>query len=154
MNSRSITLRLGEFLIRCAVRRLPPKDRKDWYRTFTAELPVFLDHPDVRPAFRRHAQALRYAADSIRGAWLLRSELPGAAPTMAGAAVSTAVSISVSATALLVAGALFMDIHLILVLSGYMFGMHLLVSGVLFARAAAARTRRPSSGDDAPLGGA
>ena len=72
MSGRGMTLRLGEFLIRRAVRRLPAENRDEWFKTFAGELPVILRDPAIRSAFRRHARMLLCAADSFRGVWGLR----------------------------------------------------------------------------------
>jgi hypothetical protein len=60
-------LRIGEYLIARACRHLPAGARDERYREWAAELPAILDDPDVRPAARRAARMLRYAAGTIRG---------------------------------------------------------------------------------------
>jgi DivIVA domain-containing protein len=60
-------LRVGEYLIARACRHLPAGARDERYREWVAELPAILDDPDVRPAARRAARMLRYAAGTIRG---------------------------------------------------------------------------------------
>jgi len=72
MSGRGMTLRLSEFLIRRAVRRLPAENRDEWFKTFAGELPAILRDPAIRSAFRRHARMLLCAADSFRGVWGLR----------------------------------------------------------------------------------
>jgi len=65
-------LRAGEFLIRLAARRLPAGERDERHSEWTAELPVILHDPEVRPAVRRAARMLGYATDTIRGTTLSR----------------------------------------------------------------------------------
>ena len=158
MSGQGMTLRLGEFLIRHAVRRLPTEIRDEWFRTFTRELPVILCDPDIRSAFRRHARMLLCAADSIRGVWGLRGMLPGAAPkpgtTVAGAFVSLGTAASVGSATVLVAAIITADIRLAIILSASVFGGLMLISAALFARVVVARVRRASSRDGAPPGGA
>jgi hypothetical protein len=60
-------LRIGEYLIARACRHLPAGARDERYREWVAELPAILDDPGVRPAARRAARMLRYAAGTIRG---------------------------------------------------------------------------------------
>jgi hypothetical protein len=54
-------LRLGEYLVGRACRRLPQEVRAERYREWTAELPVILGDPDIGPAWRRCVRMLRYA---------------------------------------------------------------------------------------------
>jgi hypothetical protein len=54
-------LRLGEFLVGRACRRLPPEVRAERYREWVAELPAIVGDPGVRPAWRRPVRMLRYA---------------------------------------------------------------------------------------------
>jgi DivIVA domain-containing protein len=60
-------LRIGEYLIARACRRLPAEARDERYREWVAELPAILQDPDIRPAARRAARMLRYASGTIRG---------------------------------------------------------------------------------------
>jgi hypothetical protein len=60
-------LRLGEYLVRRACRRLPEDVREERYREWAAELPAILHDPQVRPAPRRAVRMLGYAADTLRG---------------------------------------------------------------------------------------
>jgi hypothetical protein len=60
-------LRLGEYLLRRACRRLPPDIRQERYQEWAAELPAILTDPQVRPAPRRAVRMLAYAADTVRG---------------------------------------------------------------------------------------
>jgi DivIVA domain-containing protein len=60
-------LRIGEYLITCACRRLPAETRDERCREWAAELPAILGDPDTRLAARRAARMLRYAAGTIRG---------------------------------------------------------------------------------------
>jgi hypothetical protein len=60
-------LRLGEYLVGRACRRLPPDVREERCREWAAELPAILHDPQVRFAPRRAARMLGYAADTLRG---------------------------------------------------------------------------------------
>lgn len=60
-------LRLGEYLVRRACHRLPHDTREERYREWAAELPAILHDPQIRPAPRRAARMLGYAADTFRG---------------------------------------------------------------------------------------
>jgi hypothetical protein len=60
-----------------ACRRLPPEDRQERYREWAAELPAILQDPHVRPAPRRAARMLAYAADTVRGTSLAPVEAEG-----------------------------------------------------------------------------
>jgi hypothetical protein len=63
-------LRTGEFLVGRAARHLPAAARAERYREWTAELPVILRDPDIKPAAARAARMLWFAADTLRGAAL------------------------------------------------------------------------------------
>jgi hypothetical protein len=67
MRAERPLLRIGEYLIARACRHLPAGARDERYREWVAELPAILDDPDIRPAARRAARMLRYAAGTIRG---------------------------------------------------------------------------------------
>jgi hypothetical protein len=67
-------LRIGEYLIGRACRRLPARIRNERGREWSAELPAILRDPDAGPGWRRALRMLRYAAGTIRGAALV----PGA----------------------------------------------------------------------------
>jgi DivIVA domain-containing protein len=67
MRGEGRLLRIGEYLIACACRRLPAGTRDERYREWAAELPAILEDPDIRPAARRAARMLRYASGTIRG---------------------------------------------------------------------------------------
>ncbi len=75
MRAERALLRIGEYLVGRACRRLPPKTRDQRYREWTAELPAVLNDPQVRLAPLRAVRMLGYAADTLRGAALT----PGAA---------------------------------------------------------------------------
>jgi hypothetical protein len=60
-------LRIGEYLVGRACRRLPGKVRDERYREWTAELPAILHDPDTRLAAHRAVRMLCYAVDTIRG---------------------------------------------------------------------------------------
>lgn len=63
-------LRAGEFLVARAARRLPASVRDERYREWAAELPAILRDPSLGPPWRRAAQMLGYALDTIRAAAL------------------------------------------------------------------------------------
>jgi hypothetical protein len=58
--------RLAEWLIRAVCRRLPPDERAERCREWTAELPAILDDESIRPAFRRALRALSFCAGISR----------------------------------------------------------------------------------------
>ncbi len=60
-------LRLGEYLIARACRRLPAETRDERYREWAAELPAILRDSDTRLAARRAARMLGYAAGTLWG---------------------------------------------------------------------------------------
>ena len=60
-------LRLSEYLIRCACRRLPAATRDERFREWTAELPAILSDPAVRLRWHRAARMLRFAAGNRAG---------------------------------------------------------------------------------------
>jgi hypothetical protein len=66
-------LRLGEYLVRLACRRLPQNIRAERCQEWAAELPAILHDPEVRFGWRRAIRVLSYAADTIRGAALTRA---------------------------------------------------------------------------------
>jgi len=63
-------LRVGEFLVGLAARRLPPAASAERYQEWAAELPVILGDPEIKPAAARTARMLWFAADTLRGAAL------------------------------------------------------------------------------------
>jgi hypothetical protein len=63
-------LRTGEFMVGRASRHLPAAARDERFREWTAELPVILHDPDIRPAAARAVRMLWFAADTLRGAAL------------------------------------------------------------------------------------
>jgi hypothetical protein len=60
------TQRLAEWLIRAACRHLPPDERAERCREWTAELPAILDDESIQPAFRRALRALSFCAGISR----------------------------------------------------------------------------------------
>src|ERR1700678_1230987 len=68
MRGERALLRVGEYLVDRACRRLPRGTRKDRYREWAAELPAILHDPEIRFAPRRAVRMLGYAADTLRGA--------------------------------------------------------------------------------------
>jgi hypothetical protein len=70
MRAERALLRVGEYLVRGACRRLPREVRDDRRREWTAELPAILHDPEVRLAPVRAIRMLGYAADTVRGTLL------------------------------------------------------------------------------------
>jgi hypothetical protein len=60
-------LRIGEYLVSLACRRLPPDIREERCREWLAELPAILHDPQIGSAPRRAGRMLAYAADTLRG---------------------------------------------------------------------------------------
>jgi hypothetical protein len=75
-------LRLGEYLVRRACRRLPRDIREERYREWAAELPAILHDPQGGLAPWRAARMLAYAADTLRGSAESASKLPVLLPRM------------------------------------------------------------------------
>jgi hypothetical protein len=75
-------LRLGEYLVRRACQQLPPDVRDERYREWAAELPAILHDPQIRPAPRRAARMLGYAADTLRGTIMTAGRARGWTPRM------------------------------------------------------------------------
>jgi hypothetical protein len=67
MNGERGLLRLGEYLVGRACRRLPPNRREERCREWTAELPAILHDPGIRLPWQRAARMLWYAARISRG---------------------------------------------------------------------------------------
>ncbi len=67
MRAERRLLRIGEYLIARACRRLPIETRDERYREWAAELPAILRDPDTRLAAHRAVRMLRYAAGTIWG---------------------------------------------------------------------------------------
>jgi F-type H+-transporting ATPase subunit b len=59
-------LRIGDYLVGRACRRLPQEIRAERYWEWTAELPAILHDSQIRPAPRRAVRMLAYAADTVR----------------------------------------------------------------------------------------
>ena len=71
-------LRLGEYLVGRACRRLPREVREERCREWAAELPAILHDPQVRFAPWRVVRMLGYAADTLRGTAMTSGRTPGA----------------------------------------------------------------------------
>lgn len=70
-------LRLGEYLVGRACRRLPARQRDERYREWTAELPAILHDPGMRLTWHRVACMLSYAAGVTQGKALpSRQQMP------------------------------------------------------------------------------
>jgi hypothetical protein len=72
MRAERQLLRVGEYLVGRACRRLPKDVREERYREWAAELPAILHDPQIRLAPRRAVRMLGYAADTFRAATLAR----------------------------------------------------------------------------------
>jgi hypothetical protein len=70
MRAERQLLRLGEYLVGRACRRLPKDIGEERYREWAAELPAILHDPRIRLAPRRAVRMLGYAADTLRGTTL------------------------------------------------------------------------------------
>jgi hypothetical protein len=68
MRGEGRLLRIGEFLVVLASRRLPRRIRGERSGEWAAELPVILHDPEIRFSTRRAARMLGYALGTIRGA--------------------------------------------------------------------------------------
>jgi hypothetical protein len=80
MRGERLLLRLGEFLVASACVRLPQEVREERCREWAAELPAILHDPQVRPAPRRAARMLAYAADTLRSTALAPGRARGRTP--------------------------------------------------------------------------
>lgn len=65
-------LRVGEYLIRRACRRLPEGLREERFEEWAAELSAILDDPEIRWPVRRRLRGLAFAADQARGVGRMR----------------------------------------------------------------------------------
>jgi hypothetical protein len=72
MRGERYALRIGEYLVARACRRLPAGARQTRYREWAAELPAILHDRDAGPAPRRVLRMLTFAADTLRGTALAR----------------------------------------------------------------------------------
>ena len=70
MRTERALLRIGEYLVRRACRRLPPELRDERHQEWAAELPAILHDCEIRLAPHRAVRMLGYAADTLRGAAL------------------------------------------------------------------------------------
>jgi hypothetical protein len=101
MTGRRTVLRVAGVLISEACRRLPADSRHDREQEWTAELAVIIDDPSLRPRWRRHLRAMRFAMAQNRtvrrltrpaGLERVRAIMVRTALASAGAAVVLAVS--------------------------------------------------------------
>lgn len=101
MTGRRTVLRVAGVLISEACRRLPADSRHDREQEWTAELAVIIDDPSLRPRWRRHLRAMRFAMAQSRtvrrltrpaGLERVRAIMVRTALASAGAAVVLAVS--------------------------------------------------------------
>jgi hypothetical protein len=72
MRGERALLRIGEYLVGRACRRLPRGIRDERYREWAAELPAILHDREIRLAMYRAVRMLGYAADTLRGTALTR----------------------------------------------------------------------------------
>lgn len=77
MNGKGRVQRTGEYLVARASRYLPASIREARQQEWMAELPAILHDPAVRPAARRAARMLLFAADTFRGAAVARYTAAG-----------------------------------------------------------------------------
>jgi hypothetical protein len=68
MTGEGTLLRIGEFLVGLACRRLSRRVRDERHREWAAELPVILHDPEIRFSGRRAARMLAYSLGTVRGA--------------------------------------------------------------------------------------
>ena len=66
MRAERSLLRIGEYLVGRACRRLPREIRDERCREWAAELPAILRDPEIRLAPHRAVRMLGYAADTVR----------------------------------------------------------------------------------------
>ena len=66
MRAEQALLRIGEYLVGRACRRLPREIRDERCREWVAELPAILHDPEIRLAPHRAVRMLGYAADTVR----------------------------------------------------------------------------------------
>ena len=85
-------LRIAEYLITRACRRLPAGTREERYREWAAELPAILRDPDTRLAARRAARMLGYAAGTLWGTALAPGSARRLMARMAGIAAPIIIS--------------------------------------------------------------
>jgi len=67
-------IRLGEYMVGCACRRLPASARDERFREWTAELPAIMGDSGVRFSWHRAARMLRFAAGIAWGTALTRAD--------------------------------------------------------------------------------
>jgi hypothetical protein len=72
MTGERALLRVGEYLVGRACRRLPREIRDERCREWAAELPAILHDREIRLAPYRALRMLGYAADTLRGTALTR----------------------------------------------------------------------------------
>jgi hypothetical protein len=89
-------LRLGEYLVSRACRRLPPDIREERCREWAAELPAILHDPQIRPAPRRAVRMLGYAADTVRGTCMTHARARRRTPGMTAALLLVAALVVVA----------------------------------------------------------
>jgi hypothetical protein len=85
MRAERQLLRLGEYLVGRACRRLPKDIREERYREWAAELPAILHDPQIPLAPRRAVRMLGYAADTFRGTTLTDVRARPQTPAMTAA---------------------------------------------------------------------
>jgi hypothetical protein len=73
MRTERTLLRIGEYLVGRACRRLPPEIRDERFQEWAAELPAILHDCEIRLAPHRAVRMLGYAADTLRGTALTPS---------------------------------------------------------------------------------
>ena len=88
MRAERSLLRIGEYLVGRACRRLPREIRDERCREWAAELPAILRDPEIRLAPHRAVRMLGYAADTVRATALApqarRAGLQHPSPSLLG----------------------------------------------------------------------
>lgn len=82
MKAERQLLRLGDYLVGRACRRLPRDIRAERYREWAGELPVILHDHQIRSAPRRAIRMLAYAADTFRAVALTGGAARRTSPAM------------------------------------------------------------------------
>jgi hypothetical protein len=106
MTGRRTVLRVAGVLISEACRRLPADSRHDREQEWTAELAVIIDDPSLRPRWRRHLRAMRFAMAQSRT--VRRLTRPAGLERVRAIMVRTALA-SAGAAVVLAASAIILD---------------------------------------------
>jgi hypothetical protein len=107
MTGRRAVLRMAGVLISEACRRLPDDSRHDREQEWTAGLAVIIDDPGLRPRWRRHLRAMRFAMAQSRT--VRRLTRPAGLERVRAIMVRTALA-SAGAAVVLAASAIILDL--------------------------------------------